>query len=54
METLPGQLQTTWMTEMDLITWIELSSIQTIGMIMYIVNFEAIIIKNYKSYSLRP
>ena len=54
METLPGRLRTTGMTEMDLVAWIELSSIQTIGMIMYIVNFEAIIIKNYKSYALRP
>ena len=33
-ETLPGRLQTTWMTDMDLVAWIELSSIQTIGMIL--------------------
>lgn len=28
------RFQMTWMTEMDLVTWIELSSLQTIGVIM--------------------
>ena len=46
METLPRRLQTTWMTEMDLVAWIDNQDDH--------VNFEAIIIKNYKSDSLRP